>query len=329
MLTIKRLLAGDVGGTKTVLCLYDVVDGRLEERVKRTYVSGEHEHFNDLVLEFLAEQEGVDLACLGIAGPVKDGHCDTTNLPWQINALSLQQACEIPKVLLINDLQATAYGVLQLPDDALLELNPNAVQQPGHKAVLAAGTGLGEAVLFFDGNKHVAMPSEGGHTDFAAQTQQQDALLVFLRKRLGGHVSYERILSGDGFGLLYDFLAEADFAPRDPALAKAMEEADRNALISARGLVGEDEICAQALGLFCEIYGAEAGNLALKSLPLGGLYVAGGIAPKIQQALIKGEFLRAYLNKGRMTKAIEHIPLRLVLDPQAPLLGAAYWALHG
>ncbi len=323
---MRKILAGDVGGTKTVLAIFSQDSKELMELRKQTFPSGQHAEFVDLVKEFLQNEEGIDSAVFGIAGPIKGQKCITTNLPWIIDAKALGEKLNIQKVHLLNDLESAAYGVLQLDD--FCELNPNAVQQKGHKAVIAAGTGLGEAILCFDGQQYHAMPTEGGHTEFAPQNALEDRLLVFLRERFNGHVSLERILSGDGFGHLYDFLRSIDFAPVNQQLEQKMQSQDRNALISWAGMSGEDALCAEALRLFCRIYGVEAGSLALKTLPAGGIYIAGGIAPKIRSALESGEFIQGFLDKGRMTHSIEKIPVRIVDDPEAPLLGAAHFALQ-
>lgn len=319
-----KILAGDIGGTKCVLAIYSLQQGVWQESRKQTFASGAYAEFLPLLVEFIGEERELAAACLGIAGPIKAQKCVTTNLPWVIDAQQMRQQLAIPRVHLLNDLEAAAYGVLALNE--FEELNPNAIEKPGHKAVIAAGTGLGEAILFFDGAQYHAMPTEGGHCDFAPQSEQEDQLLVFLRQRFGGHVSLERILAGDGFGNLYDFLKSIDFAPANAALESAMQQSDRNAVISQAGLAGEDAICVEVMRLFCRIYGAEAGNLALKTLPAGGIYIAGGIAPKIRRALQSGAFLQGFMDKGRLSHAIEKIPLRIVDNPEAPLLGAANFA---
>ncbi|QCU89930.1 glucokinase [Thiomicrorhabdus sediminis] len=321
---MSRVLAGDVGGTKTVLAIYKAEKGELAEICKAIYPSGKHSCFEDLIAEFLGEDSSIDCAAFGIAGPIKNQCCVTTNLPWTIDAKTIQQTFNIEKVHLLNDLESAAYGILQL--DSFHELNPNAIEQSGHIAVIAAGTGLGEAILFFDGEQHHAMPTEGGHCEFAPQNEFEDHLLLFLRQRFQGHVSIERLLSGDGFGNIYDFLKSIEFAKSDMELEKRMQSEDRNALISQTALEDHDLLCSQALKMFCRIYGAEAGNLALKTLPLGGVYIAGGIAPKIKQAMKDGLFMEGFLDKGRMRHAIEQIPVRIVDNPEAPLLGAAYFA---
>lgn len=321
---MARILAGDVGGTKTVLALYKSDQGELTEIRKETYASGRHTRFEDLLLEFLGSDSLIDAATFGIAGPIKSQRCITTNLPWVIDAAEIAEELNIPQVHLLNDLEAAAYGILRL--EHFHELNPDAREEVGHIAVIAAGTGLGEAILFFDGQDYHAMPTEGGHCEFAPQDVLEDQLLVFLRQRFNGHVSMERILAGDGFGNLYDFLKSIDFAEASTELEVQMQQTDRNAVISRAGLRQEDALCSEVMRLFCRIYGAEAGNLALKCLPRSGVYIAGGIAPKIRSALESGGFLEGFLDKGRMTHAIENIPLRIVDNPEAPLLGAAHYA---
>lgn len=328
------VLAGDVGGTKTVLCLYRIDAGSssktsLLEVHKTIYPSSAYPNFSDLVAAFIAEvaPQRPIAACLGIAGPIHEQCCNATNLPWVIDARALAGEFGFDDVHLLNDLEAAAYGMLHLSSDEFVELNPNAVPQTGHAAVIAAGTGLGEAILAWDGQRHFVLPSEGGHCDFAPNSAQEDALLIFLRERFGGHVSAERILAGAGFGNLYDFLrASAPHTEPNPDIEAEMLQEDRNAVISRHGLADDDPLCVEAMSLFVRIYGSEAGNLALKCLPRGGIYIGGGIGPKIRTALEAGGFMQGFLDKGRMARAIEHIPVRLSLNPEAPLLGAAYMA---
>ena len=219
-------------------------------------------------------------ACFGVAGPVVNQRCQTTNLPWLLDAAELKKKLGTTKVKLLNDLEAMALGMLYLPEQDLVELNPNAETQTGNIAVIAAGTGLGEAILYWDGNKHYPMATEGGHSDFAAQNAQQDQLLAYLRKIYPDHVSCERIISGIGFSHLYDFLCDQGFAPPCPKFRHPGSNKDRNAVISGLGLSGEDRLCTEAVRLFVELYGAETGNLALKSLATGGVFIGGGIAQK-------------------------------------------------
>jgi glucokinase len=212
--------------------------------------------------------------------------------------------------------------MLYLPEHDLVELNPNAEIQTGNIAVIAAGTGLGEAILCWDGNKHFPMATEGGHSDLAAQNAQQDQLLAYLRKSYPEHVSYERILSGIGFSHLYDFLCEQEFAQICPDIPDINSGIDRNAVISGLGVSGKDPLCAEAVRLFVELYGAETGNLALKSLAIGGVFVGGGISPKILPAMQDGNFIRAFKAKGRFLPLLDKIPVKLSLNPRTPLIGA-------
>lgn len=329
------VLAGDVGGTKTVLCLYQAGDGpsdaaHLSEIRKQTLRSGTHLQFRDLMAEFLDDSapHRPEIACIGIAGPVHGQRCEATNLPWTIDAGILRSQFGFRQVHLLNDLEAAGHGMLHLSANDFIELNPQAVPQNGHMAIIAAGTGLGEAIMAWDGQRHIAIPTEGGHTGFSPGTDQEDALLRFLRQRFDGHVSVERILAGDGFGNLYDFLKASGSATPNPEIEQEMALADRNAVISHHGLLGDDPLCTELMRLFVRTYGREAGSLALKSLPRGGVYIGGGIAPKIRSALTSGGFMQGFLDQGRMAHAIETIPVRLALNTEAPLLGAAHMALQ-
>jgi glucokinase len=266
---------------------------------------------------------------LGIAGPIINQRCQATNLPWSIAAENLQAKFATPQVKLLNDLEAAAYGMLHLADDDLVELNPHARQRIGNKAVIAAGTGLGEAILYWDGQQHRPIATEGGHCDFAAQNDRQDQLLKFLRRRYHDHVSSERIISGIGFSHLYDFLCEISYAPActevpDPATTETLND-ERNAIISSLGLAGKDPLCQEALRMFVQLYGAEAGNLVLKSFATGGLFIGGGIAPKIRSAMEDGLFLKAFTAKGRYQKILETTSVKLALNPRTALIGAAHF----
>ena len=326
------VLAGDVGGTKTMLCLYQRRRDQLRPQRRATVASRDYACLEDLLRSFLHVNDRVDAVCLGIAGPVIDGVGQVTNLNWRTSETAVAQACNANAARLYNDMEATAYGMLNLPARQLAALNPTAAarRQPGHIAVIAAGTGLGEITLFWDGNRYHAIPGEGGHCDLAPQNAKQDALLAWLRDHYPDHVSYERILRGDGFLMLYRFLHASGFAPESVALQTqlATDPANANALISQHGLTGADALCAEALALFVDLYGAEAGNLALKGLPQGGVYIGGGVALKIHTALTDGRFLAAFLRKGRMQPLLAPVPLRLSLNPDTPLIGAAHGAME-
>lgn len=323
------MLAGDIGGTKTVLAICaNEPDGSARCILEKTFPSNEFNEFDDILTTFLPAGINLSSACFGVAGPVVNQRCQTTNLPWLLDAAKLKKRLGTDRVKLLNDLEAMALGMLHLPEKDLLELNPDAVPQSGHIAVIAAGTGLGEAILYWDGDKYHSMATEGGHCDFAAQTSQQDQLVVYLRKLYPDHVSYERILSGAGFSHLYDFLYEQGFASpyfKVPAAHAMAEGTDRNAMISELGVTGKDPLCAEAVRLFVEIYGAEAGNLALKSFAMGGVFIGGGIAPKILPALKDGGFMRAFNAKGRFYPLLNKVSVKVALNPRTPLLGAIHY----
>lgn len=318
------ILAGDIGGTKTVLSIFTRdTNGSLACVKEKTYSSRLFLEFDDILAAFLPADADIKSACFGVAGPVVNQRCQTTNLPWLLDAAELKIKLGTSKVKLLNDLEAMALGMLYLPEHDLVELNPNAKIQSGNIAVIAAGTGLGEAILYWDGNKHYPMATEGGHSDFAAQNARQDLLLAYLRKIYPDHVSYERILSGIGFSHLYDFLYEQGFAPACPEVPDTSSGVvDRNAVISGLGVSGEDPLCAEAVRLFVELYGAEAGNLALKSLAVGGVFVGGGIAPKILPAMQDGNFIRSFKAKGRFVPLLDKVSVKLSLNPRTPLIGA-------
>jgi len=317
------ILAGDIGGTKTVLSILTRdFDGSLTCLQEQTYSSQQFPKFDDILTVFLPADVTISSACFGVAGPVVNQRCQTTNLPWLLDAEELKKKLCTSKVKLLNDLEAMALGMLYLPEQDLVELNPDAETQPGNIAVIAAGTGLGEAILYWDGNKHHPMATEGGHSDLAAKNPQQDQLLATLRRIYPDHVSCERILSGIGFSHLYDFLCDQGFALPCPAVPDNHSGIDRNAVISRLGVAGEDPLCAEAVRLFVELYGAETGNLALKSLATGGVYIGGGIGPKILPAMQNGSFMRAFKAKGRFLPLLDKIPVKLSLNPRTPLIGA-------
>jgi glucokinase len=327
-MTDRHLLAGDIGGTKTNLALYGYRDGTLTLQTQRHYASRDYADFSDVVSAFVSSLGGVavDAACFGIAGPVVDGRCRTTNLPWEIGTPELQRQLSTPKVRLLNDLEATAYGMLYLDASEFADLNPGAEARDGNRAVIAAGTGLGEAMLYFDGSVYHPVGSEGGHADFGPADGTQAALLQWLFERFPGHVSYERILSGPGVALLYAFLRDSGFAPEPSFMLDLPDGADRSAMISEGALQKKDPLCRETLRLFAKIYGAEAGNLALKTLSTGGVYIGGGIAPKILPVLRDGHFMEGFAAKGRFENLLRAMPVKIALNPETALLGAARFA---
>lgn len=317
-----KLLAGDVGGTKTILALHE--GGALLRR--EVYPSARYASLQALVKEFLgAGAHGIGRACFGVAGPVSAEKCRATNLPWLIDARALEEALEIPRVALVNDFYALSIGIGELSESDLATLNDVPADPHGPWVVLGAGTGLGQAVLHEGaGGRREVLSSEGGHTDFGPRNELEIELLRFMLRR-HDHVSYERLVSGPGLVAVYEFLRERGPAKESQAVREALEAdpAGAAAVVSTFGLEGRDGLCAQALDLFCSIYGAEAGNLALKVVARGGVYVAGGIAPKILKKLQEGAFMKAFLDKGRLRHVLEATPVRVVLNPEVGLLGAA------
>jgi glucokinase len=313
------ILAGDVGGTKTTLALFD--DGRLVRQA--TLPSRDFDSLEAAIARFLelGPRSTIAALAIGIAGPVVDGRCTTTNLPWHVDERALARAVPVARSRLINDLEASAHGIFALTDDELVTLQPG-LPRVGNMAVIAAGTGLGEALVVQDGARRSVIASEGGHADFGPRGELEDDMLRYLRKEFG-RVSYERIVSGPGLHNVYRFLHDTGFAPESDVVAAAMRRDDPAAVITEYALAGEDRLCVKAAAMFVSIYGAEAGNLALKVLAVGGVVVGGGIAPRILPILRSGGFIAAFRDKGRMTPLMDTIPVRVALNPAAPLLGAA------
>ena len=320
------ILAGDVGGTKTLLALYQQQDSQWLCVKKQQYASADFANFTDVLAVFLAGQKITEV-CIGVAGPVVDGDCKTTNLPWFLKNSEIAKQTGAAGVLLLNDLEAMAWGVLNLPERDFIELNSSAKVKKGNIAVLAAGTGLGEAIVAWDGQKHHVIATEGGNTDFAAQNEEEIALLRYLMTLYPEHVCYERVLSGTGLINLYQFLKSIDYAPVNSETEQKMQKTDPAAVISALGMSGEDALCVKALMMFCRIYGAEASNLALKCLPYNGVILAGGIAAKILPFIQQGAFMEGFLAKGRYCGVLELISVKICTNSEAALWGAAVCAM--
>jgi len=322
------ILSGDIGGTKTKLALYEGKEDGIKLYYQKEFPSRKYSSFLELLEEFkqLAPSFKIKVLTLGIAGPIIEQRCRTTNLPWDISSNDLKKYFNIEKVKLLNDLEATAYGMLYLKDDQFYDLNPNARAIKGNIAVIAAGTGLGEAILFWDGNSFSPIGTEGGHSDFAPITTQQDQLLTWLRKRYLGHVSFERVASGMGIYTIYEFLLETGFANAPELMVNIGDKDDKSAMISRCALELNDPLCLETLKLFAEIYASEAGNLALKSFSLGGVYIGGGIAPKILPIIKSEYFLNAFFSKGRFEELLRMMPLRVSLNQDTALLGATRYA---
>ena len=320
------ILAGDIGGTSARLAAFEVARGNLRVVVEKNYPSGQYRGLGDIVEKFIAAHAlRVVCACFGIAGPVRNGRVKTPNLPWVIEAQALARQLGLDAVTLINDLEANAWGIAVLGPDDVLILNTGAPAVQGNAGVIAAGTGLGEAGLFWDGERHRPFSCEGGHADFAPRDALEIELLRHLMNEFG-RVSYERVVSGPGLRNIYEFLRDSGRGKETPAVVEAMRDQDGAAVIAQAALESRCKLCVDALELFVSIYGAEAGNVALKFMAFAGVYVGGGIAPKIAGKLQDGAFMRAFVAKGRMQPLLESMPVRVILNPKTALHGAARYA---
>ncbi|MGA7769133.1 MAG: glucokinase [Candidatus Sulfotelmatobacter sp.] len=317
------ILAGDIGGTNARLAYFQPQNGHLRLVSERVFPSREHSELGEIVSQFL-DNSGTrpDSACFGIAGPVRNGRVETSNLPWVVEQSRLAKQIHLPATLLINDLEASAWGIGALADGDLVPLNRVSGPVVGNQAVIAPGTGLGEAGLFWDGSRHHVFACEGGHTDFGPQGDLQIELLRFLKARFG-HVSYERILSGPGLVNVYEFLRDSGCGKESAEFAAALKQGDPAAVISRAALEGTQSLAEKALDIWVSVYGAEAANLALKVMATGGLFLAGGISPKILAKLTGPLFMQAFVEKGRLRPLVEAIPVQVITNEKAGLLGAA------
>lgn len=324
------IIAGDIGGTKTNLALFDG-DGEQTGALvaAESFASTRYPSLEAILAEFLKEhQTDITHACFGIAGPVVEGNVETSNLAWTVSTATLAQMLRTERVKLINDLEATAYGIEALNETQVYALSEGeGPRRDGHRALIAAGTGLGMAGLFWDGRHYQPIPSEGGHIDFAPRNPLEIDLLGYLMETLKAHVSYERVVSGPGIFTLYTFLRERKYAAEPEWLAAEIESGDASAAISKAALEKRSELAVKALDLFVDLYGAMTGNLALLLKPEGGVYIGGGIAPKILDKLKDGSFMRAYRDKGRLSYVIENLPVYVILEDRTAVLGAARCAL--
>lgn len=328
------ILGGDVGGTKTWLAIFRAggTDAAAPLTLQRAakYTSRSAASLEQLVTEFLEDERfPVDYACFGLPGPVSGHHAKLVNLPWEINADTLTERFGFRGAFLINDLVANAYGIGELSPQDFVVLHPGDPEATGNMAVISPGTGLGEAGIFWDGRKHIPFACEGGHTDFAPRTELELALLNHLLSPYG-HVSYERVLSGSmGLPNIYAFLRDTGRVPESPAVAELLKTNDPGVIISHAAADASCPLCVQTMHIFTTILGAEAGNLALKTMATGGVFIGGGIAAKILPLLQQPPLLEAFFSKGRFSEFMQRIPLRVILNDRAALLGAGRYALHG
>ncbi|MBI3768265.1 MAG: glucokinase [Deltaproteobacteria bacterium] len=322
-----HVLAGDIGGTKTALAIHAVDAAGTVTLVRdRTFASRDYAGLEEVIAAFLVERdERIASAAFGIAGPVVDDAVITTNLPWRIERRRLSEGLGGAPVRLMNDLESTAYGALFLPPDDVVTLSPG-VARPGHRAVIAAGTGLGQAFLYHHGDHYTPVATEGGHADFAPCSPLEDDLLAFLRSRFG-RVSYERIVSGPGLQNVFHFLDERLGRPVAPEIRARMAHEDPSAVIGAAAVAGASPTCREAVDLFLSVYGAQAGNLALTVMATGGVYVAGGIVAKLLPLLPGSAFMHAFVAKGRYEALMSEIPVWVIVNPRTALIGAVHAAI--
>lgn len=323
------LLAGDIGGTKSNLATFRIVGRELVLVRSQRYSSASYAGLNAILREYLAADERPILAaCFGLPGPVHHGRAKPTNLSWGVDAAEISAGFEIPHVSVLNDLEANAYGIPHLKPSDFAVVQNGAPDASGNCCVVSPGTGLGEAGMYWDGKRYHVWACEGGHADFAPRSPLEIALLEFLMKQFG-HVSAERVVSGMGIENIYKFLRETGRGNELPAVAAAMKTEDPNRIISKFADSGECPMCVQTLEIFVGCLGAEASNMALKTMAVGGVYLGGGIPAKILPRIQSVGFLHAFNDKGRLSSILESTPVRVILNDQAALIGAGYYALEG
>jgi glucokinase len=322
------ILAGDIGATRARLAAFETEGNRLQCVVEKTYVSQQYEGLSPILADFI-KTEGIPVhsACVGVAGPVRGGRSKISNLPWTIDSSELAKQLKLNSVGLLNDLEAYAYGIDALESKDFVSLSEGADDAEGNRAVISARTGLGMAGLYWDGFRHHPFACEGGHADFAPRNDVEMELLVYLQKKYG-RISYERILSGPGIKNIYDFLRDTHKAEEPEWLREQMgAEGDAPALISRMALEGKAAICDQALSIFVSVFGAETGNCALKFMSAGGIFIGGIIAAKNVLKMKEHGFMKAFLDKGRMEVLLKDMPVRIVLNDDCGIIGAARYTL--
>lgn len=323
------ILAGDVGGTKCNLATLSFVGDSLDIVRNHRFPSASYPSLNAIIREFLEKEKAtIVAACFGVPGPVKDGRARPTNLTWGVDSEDISKEFNIPYVTLLNDLAANAYGISELKESDLAVIQTGDLDATGNRCIVSPGTGLGEAGLYWNGRRHLVWACEGGHTDFAPRNDLEIALLEHLIKQYG-HVSYERVVSGMGIENIYKFLRDTGRGHENPKVAAEMKTGDAGKIISKYAESGECAMCVQTLEIFIGCLGAETGNMALKAMATGGVYLGGGIPAKMLAQLRSVGFLHAFNDKGRLSGLMQSMPVRVILNDQAALLGAARYALEG
>ena len=322
------ILAGEIGGTRTRLAAYQTEGNRLQLVVEKNYLSQEHASMAEILPQFI-RGEGIPVhsACFGVAGPVRGGRSKISNLPWIIDSKELAQLLKLNSVGLLNDLEAYAYGIDALDSNDLITISEGSEEAEGNRAVISAKTGLGVAGLYWDGFRHHPFACEGGHADFAPKDAIQTELLVYLQKK-HRRVSCERVLSGPGIKSIYEFLRDMHKADEPAWLRDQLAAApDPPALISQTAMEGKAAICEQTMSIFVSVFGAEAGNCALHYMTTGGIFIGGKIAAKIEKQMREPEFMKSFLDKGRMEGLLKDMPVKIIVNDDCGLLGAARYTL--
>jgi glucokinase len=315
---MREILIGDIGGTKTTLGFYRLSNYRFECIKQRTYCSHDYLQFQDLLKNFIAlgARSEIKLMSLSIAGPVLNGECKTTNLPWTICAKEIESQFNIEQVILLNDIEATAWGLLNSNPEDLIQINPNAKIIAGHRAIISIGTGLGECYLFWDGQHYHPVATEGGHSNFAPHMPEDLELWAYLHQYYPKHISCERVMSGPGITLIYDYVCN-----KHGVINKAPDQ-HKNAWISSNAIQATDGICCESMAIFTRLIAVEAANLCLKTSANGGIYITGGIAAKIEPLLVHPSFIETFSNKGRLSDLLATLPIWVNRNEYTPLMGA-------
>jgi glucokinase len=319
------ILAGDIGGTKTNIALYRADASGITMLREGRYASQEYKSLTEIILAFTG-QEWPDRICMAVAGPVLNGKVTLTNLSWQLDSASMSKALKVP-VAFINDLEATGYGLAGLQNNELAPLHTGSTIATGNMAIIAPGTGLGEAGLFFDGQRYHPFATEGGHSDFAPRSEQDIALYRFLQQQYG-HVSWERVISGPGIYTIFRFLTTVQRRTVSAALAEEMKNGDPSAVISNAAIHQQEPVCMETLDLFCRYFATEAASLVLKLKATAACYLGGGISPKVLPVLQTGKWYEYFCNAGRMKPMLEQVPVYVILNAKTALLGAAWYGAY-
>jgi glucokinase len=320
------ILAGDIGATNSRIGLFEIEGERLVRVASQRFENRSYIGLDQVLDAFNIDQQSITDVSLGVAGPILDGKANITNLDWNLHVGDLHKRFPGSNVLLLNDVEATAYGVPLLTAEDVFTLNSGTPDPHRPMALIASGTGLGECIMLRNGSSITAIPTEAGHSDFAPNSDLEIEFLSHMRRRFG-HVSLDRVLSGPGLFFIYEYLRMTGRGEESSEIAERIAGGDASRVIAESALNRESELCSQALDMFVAIYGAEAGNLALRTLAMGGVFVAGGIAPKIRNKLEDGTFIRAFTAKGRMAPMLATITVSVVLNDETALLGAANFAM--